>query len=75
MGDSFALTIYGDPGGVISVNGAHNGVAFTNPHFGQLNQDGIQIVTGVWDYNYVGSWLENWFVNGRLAGTLNFEVK
>jgi hypothetical protein len=75
VGDSFALTIRGTPGGSVSVNGAHDGVAFTNPHFGNLNQDGIQIVTGIWDYTYAGAWLENWFVDGALAGTLNFEVK
>jgi hypothetical protein len=74
VGDTFLLTVAANPGQVVSGDGIQNGVDLGTAVFGTTMADGTFSLSGVEGPEEVGSWLQNWYLDGQLVQTFSFIV-
>lgn len=74
VGDTFLLNVVAAPGQAVSGDGIFNGVDFGTQEFGTADANGLFVLTGVEGPDDVGSWLQNWYLDGQLVQTFSFIV-
>lgn len=74
VGDKWTVSISGArPHDPVSVSGGQNG-ASNDSYLGRADASGNFTKSGTFTADQVGSWVENWYVNGVVAGTWTFFV-
>jgi hypothetical protein len=75
VGESWALTVRGQPNSEVVISGAKDGQALTPAVLGQTNAAGEFRLSGTMSAAEVGDWSESYAVGGANVGSLNFGVR
>jgi hypothetical protein len=74
VGDDFLVTINGAPGADVTLTATFNGESLGTADFGQIPASGIMTLTGTEGPEELGTWHEDWAVDGQLVASFNFLV-
>lgn len=74
VGDTWAVVIQGAAVQPVTVKVSHNGSALPDANYGNTDASGQQRLTGTITADSVGTWSEQWYVGGILAGSFSFTV-
>jgi len=74
VGDDWRVTVRGPANSPVTASSVQNGASNPASSFGSTDSSGVRVLTGRMSADTVGSWLENWYVGGKSAGSLTFKV-
>lgn len=74
VGDDFEVIALGQPGDLVSVSAVFNGQDLGSTNYGPLDAGGQMFIRGTMSPDVVGTWAEQWFLNGSLLASFNFTV-
>jgi hypothetical protein len=73
-GDSWQIVVTGTPNAQVSASASQNGTSLGTTSMGTIGSNGQLVLTGTFAAGQAGSWIENWTVGGKAAGSISFSV-
>jgi len=73
VGDSWKVTIQGQPNKPVTAIGGKNGASHTTV-MGTTNSNGVLVLTGTMSQAEIGHWYQQWKVGEQVAGVITFVV-